>query len=283
MSVLAELLKPSRLTEVVDIGANPIDGTPPYRAMLAAGLCRVTGFEPQKAALAELQQKKGANERYLDYVVGDGAAHTLHICAGSGMTSLFEPDQVNLNLFRVLQPAAKVVATRKVVTRGLNDIAEIEHMDFLKIDVQGSELAVFQSGRAGKLASTVAIQTEVSFISLYRDQPTFGDIDVELRSQGFIPHCFAGIKKLPIAPCVINNDPWTPLNQLLEADVVYVRDFARPESMSEEQLKHLALIAHHCYKSFDLVLRCLRVLERRGALQSDAPRRYLESCPELVS
>ena len=33
--------------DVVDIGANPIDGDPPYRLLLDAGLCRVTGFEPQ--------------------------------------------------------------------------------------------------------------------------------------------------------------------------------------------------------------------------------------------
>ena len=31
---LFELLQPGRLTEVVDIGANPIDGAPPYKAML---------------------------------------------------------------------------------------------------------------------------------------------------------------------------------------------------------------------------------------------------------
>ena len=42
------------------------------------------------------------------------------------------------------------------------------------------------------------------------------------------------------------------MNQLLEADVVYVRDFTFPDKMSSEQLKHLALIAHHCYGSYDL-------------------------------
>src|SRR5271155_454340 len=37
------LMSPQRLTDVVDVGANPIDGEPPYTPMLAAGLCRVTG------------------------------------------------------------------------------------------------------------------------------------------------------------------------------------------------------------------------------------------------
>jgi hypothetical protein len=153
-------------------------------------------------------------------------------------------------------------------------VKEIERLDYLKIDIQGGELAVFQAGK-NKLANTVAIQTEVSFITLYKDQPSMGDIDVELRSQGFVPHCFAAVKKWPIAPCVVNNNPRLALNQLLEADLVYVRDFSKPEGMSDEQLKHLALIAHHCYRSIDLALRCVMLLEQRGAVPQGAQKSYL--------
>ena len=84
---MSEPLAPRRLTEIVDIGANPIDGDPPYKAMLKAGLCRVTGFEPQERALAELQAKRGPNERYLPYVIADGNTHVLQICRHSGLTS----------------------------------------------------------------------------------------------------------------------------------------------------------------------------------------------------
>lgn len=41
-----------RPTSIVDVGANPIDGDPPYLEMLRAGLCTVAGFEPQALALA---------------------------------------------------------------------------------------------------------------------------------------------------------------------------------------------------------------------------------------
>ncbi|WP_349269790.1 hypothetical protein MPNTM1_00246 [Mycolicibacterium parafortuitum] len=269
------LLSPERLTDVVDIGANPIDGQPPYLPMLTERLCRVTGFEPQPDALRVLQDKKGPYERYLPHAVGDGDRHTLNICRGSGMTSLFEPDPASLTLFEVLQPYAEVLERVPLDTRRLDDIDEIEHLDYLKIDIQGGELAVFSNG-SGKLADAVALQTEVSFVSLYKDQPTLGDIDVELRRQGFIPHCFAAVKQWPIAPYVVNDDPRWALNQLLEADIVYVRDFSRPDSMSDEQLKHLALIAHHCYGSFDLATRCVLLLEQRGALEAGARQRYSE-------
>lgn len=75
---------------------------------------------------------------------------------------------------------------------------------------------------------------------------------------------------MPIAPCVVNDNPTQALNQLLEADIVYVRDFTQADLMNDEQLKHLALIAHHCYQSFDLALRCVMVLEQRKALWSPA-------------
>lgn len=276
LSPLYRLLGPQRLTEVVDIGANPIDGDPPYKPMLDAGLCHVTGFEPQQEALAELQRKKGPHERYLPYAVGDGNTHTLNICRASGMTSLFEPDPATLGLFEVLKPLGEVVRQVEVPTRKLNDVSEIEQLDFLKIDIQGGELAVFKSG-GGKLAQTVAVQVEISFITLYKDQPGMGEIDIELRAQGFVPHCFAAVKQWPIAPCVINGDPRRALNQLLEADIVYVRDFAHPENLSDEQLKHLALIAHHCYRSFDLALRCVMLLEQRRALPAGSQQNYLQS------
>jgi FkbM family methyltransferase len=273
--LLTQRLRPRRLTEVVDVGANPIDGDPPYKAMLQAGLCRVTGFEPQAAALAELQRKQGPNERYLPHAIGDGASHVLRICRAPGMTSLYEPDLVNLDLFGVLKPLAQVTAQVALHMRRLDDIAEIGELDFLKIDIQGGELAVFEGGR-DRLARAVVIQTEVSFITLYEHQPAFGDIDVELRRQGFVPHCFAAVKNWPIAPCIVNGNPRQPLNQLLEADIVDVRAFARPQTMGDEQLKHLALVAHHCDASIDLALRCVMVLEQRGALAAGAQQRYLD-------
>jgi FkbM family methyltransferase len=271
----SDLLHPQRLIEVVDVGANPVDGDPPYKPLLDAGLCHVTGFEPQSEALAELQKKSGIYERYLPYAVGDGSTHTLNICSASGMSSLLEPDAATLAVFEALKETAEITERIPFDTRKLDDIAEITHLDFLKIDVQGSELAIFQGGR-NKLAQTVAIQTEVPFVTLYKNQPSLGDIDVELRSQGYIPHCFAALKQCPIAPCVINNNPRQPLRQLLEADLVYVKDFTRPELIDDEQLKHLAMIAHYCYGSFDLALRCVMLLEQRKIIAADTQARYLQ-------
>jgi FkbM family methyltransferase len=278
MESLHQILAPSRLTSIVDVGANPIDGDPPYKAMLAAGLAEVVGFEPQAEALARLDAKKGPKERYLPYALGDGGPGVLNVCELEGMTSLLVPDPARLALFNLFPIWGQVKRQIPVDTRRLDDVAEIARMDFLKMDVQGSERAVLNHGRA-RLKDAVVVQTEVSFVPLYQDQPVFGEIDLLLREAGFIPHSVTGTKLWPIAPMVVGEAPNRGIRQLLETDMVYVRDFSRAENMTAEQWKHLALVAHHCYGSYDLVLKSIVTLIQMGALTDDAGKRYLATLP----
>ncbi|HET7086206.1 MAG TPA: FkbM family methyltransferase [Rhizomicrobium sp.] len=278
MDALSQILTPSRLTMIADIGANPIDGDPPYKAMLAAGLCEVVGFEPQAAALARLEQKKGPRERYLPYALADGTERTLHVCQLEGMTSLLVPDPAHLALFNLFPTWGTVKERIPVTTRKLDDIAEVTALDFLKMDVQGAEREVLAHGQ-NKLKDTVVIQTEVSFVPLYRDQPGFGEMDLCLRELGFLPHCSTGTKIWPLSPMVVGDQPNRGIRQLLETDMVYVRDFSKPENMTAEQWKHLALIAHHCYGSYDLALKSILSLVELGAIPADSNRRYLASLP----
>jgi FkbM family methyltransferase len=268
------LLSPERLTAVVDIGANPIDTEPPYKPMLAKRLCTLVGFEPQVDALAKLNTRKSDLETYLSYAVGDGKAGVLKICQAPGMTSLLTPNPRVLDCFPGFAHFGRVTKEIPVETRTLDSISEISHLDFLKIDVQGTELAVFRNGTA-RLAKAVALQTEISFVPLYMNEPVFGDIDLALRGLGFIPHMFDKINKRMILPLHSGDNLFAAINQLLEADIVYVRDFTQPDKMSSEQLKHLALIAHHCYRSYDLAVNCMHHLVARASIPSDAVDRYL--------
>lgn len=241
--------------------------------MLERRLCRVTGFDPHPQALARLNAAKGDLETYLPYAIGDGETHTLKICRGIGFASLLQPDDKTLMHFPRFTELGRVIGRSTLATQRLDDIAELTPFDLLKIDIQGSELSVFRHGRA-RLTRAVAVHTEVSFVPLYKDQPVFGDVDLELRSLGFIPHMFAAINKKMIAP-MMGPNPAAALNQLVEADVVYVRNFIEAEAMDAEQLKHLALVAHHCYGSFDLAANCLHHLVRRKAVPADAGNRYV--------
>jgi FkbM family methyltransferase len=274
--ILFDILRPERMTAVVDVGANPIDGDPPYKAMLAKRLCSVTGFEPQADALAQLDHRKGPHERYLPHAIGDGRERTLYVCHAPGLTSLLRPDPEQLALFNEFPLFGRVEREMPVATHRLDDIEAIDALDFLKVDAQGSELEVLHSGRR-KLSGAVVIQVEVSFVTLYRDQPGLGVIDTTLRGMGFIPHCIAELRRWPIAPTVLDGNPRKPMRQVMDADFVYVRDFSRPENMGAEQWKQLAMIAHHCYGSVDLVRRAIKIAAQIGAVPPNAPEEYLRS------
>ena len=271
---LVELLQPVRLTSVVDIGANPITDVPPYQPMLTRRICSLVGFEPQADGLALLNKHKGDLETYLPYAVGDGNPATLKVCHAPGMSSLLTPNPRVLDCLNLYSIFGTVTGELPIETRRLDDISEIAAIDFLKIDAQGSELSVFRSGRS-RLANAVVVQTEVCFMQLYKDQPLFAEIDQELRSLGLIPHLFTEMKKAMILPLCFQNDLYRTMNHTLYTDVVYVRDFTQPENMSVEQLKHLALIAHYCYQSFDLTTKCIRDLESRSAIAAGSVTQYL--------
>ena len=202
------------------------------------------------------------------------ASIDLKVTKAEGMTSLLTPDQNQLRLFNPYSDWGSVVEEVDVQTHRLDDL-DIDEFDLLKIDVQGAELMVFQHGR-DRLRNAVAVHTEVSFVPLYVGQPTFGEVDAELRAQGFVPHSLPDVKQWAIAPTVFNGDMWTPGNQLLEADIVYVRDIAHPEQMTSEQLSHLAMIAFHIYGSIDLAVFCLIELQQRGQAAEDAVEQLMQ-------
>ncbi|MEO8851390.1 MAG: FkbM family methyltransferase [Allobranchiibius sp.] len=269
-----------RLIEVVDVGANPIDGEPPYATLLAAGVARVTGFEPQESAFAELSAMADEQRRYLPYAVGDGRAHQLRVCSESGFTSMLEPDPDQLALLTDFPRMAAVTQRHWMATRRLDDISEIEHLDFLKIDIQGGELQAFRGG-GRLLGDAVAVQTEVGFTRLYREQPTFADIDLELRTHGLIPHQFVNTKTWPLAPVQWAEPVQARARHLVEADVLYVRDLAQLDHCSDQQLRHLALICDLAYGTYGVSLVCLNELVRRGAIREADADRYRAALNEM--
>lgn len=267
------LHEPAEPVQIVDVGANPIDGEPPYRGLLTAGVAQVTGFEPQPSAYAELTAIADDRHRYLPYAVGDGSDQLLRLCAESGFTSTFEPDAGQLALLTDFPRMAAVHDRIEVPTRRLDDIEEIDRIDVLKIDIQGGELQVFRSGRR-RLADTVAVHTEVGFTRLYEGAPTFADVDMELRAQGFIPHRFVQTKTWPLAPVQWADPLEESARHLVEADVLYVRDLARLGELTDLQLRQLGLVCDVAYGSYGVALMCVRELVRRSVLEPGTEESY---------
>lgn len=239
---------------VVDIGANPIDGDPPYKKLLQKKQVKLVGFEPQTDALNTLLRTKGPNETYLPYAVGDGRAATLYVCQASGMTSTLKPNAALLNHFQGYPDWAKVRQEIPLTTVRLDDINEIDHIDWLKIDIQGGELAVFRHGEQ-KLKDALVIQTEVNFIPLYENQPLFAEIDQWMREHGFMLHTLLEQRIRLFAPYVLKGQIHQGINQLTTADAVYIRDINQLHKLSKTQREKLALILDDAYGSKDLAGR----------------------------
>lgn len=128
----------------------------------------------------------GEDERERDLVV------TKH----GAMSSLLQPDQQEFERgFGRIRNAPQwmksmeTVALRKVKTTTLDQFCKIHapgHIDFLKLDTQGSELHILRSAeellRSGKIGM---ICTEVALHPIYKEQGYFSEIDVFLRACGF--------------------------------------------------------------------------------------------------
>jgi FkbM family methyltransferase len=244
--------------DIVDVGAMIIDGaTDEYSPLVRQGFGHVVGFEPIPEECERLNAKAGRNQRFLPYFIGDGAEAEFKLCSEPYTSSLLEPNLPLLRKFNQLAEITTPVKRLKVQTRRLDDIPEITSMDFLKVDVQGAELAVIKSGER-LLKNAVVVQAEVEYHQMYVGQPLFADIDIELRRQGFVIHILApGMGRCFRPLCPVGGET-ARLNQILWNDVVYVKDFMRFAELTSEQLLKVAVIMHDCYESADLAAYALQ-------------------------
>jgi FkbM family methyltransferase len=275
---LYDSLKPQVPPSIVDIGANPLDD-PPYKPLLDLGLCRVHGFEPQPEAFGKLMAMKGDLESYTNAAVGDGKEHSLNIYHGSGLSSLFDLDPDAMTFLGRAKRPARLIEKIQVKTQRLDDIEDIDHIDLLKIDVQGAEKMIFQNG-AEKVSRAVAVVTELRFYPLYENEPLLDEQISVLSNMGFRLHKFLFIKNQLVANSQKDRlRPRKVSSQVLDGDAVFVRDLRDPKSVSNSQLESLALLADAVFESYDLALHCLDQLVSRGELSPEMPSKYVDLLP----
>lgn len=254
--------------EVVDVGASglPTSEKPPYAPLLALGLARLTGFEPNPDELAKLPTS--ATRRYLPHVIGDGGPATLHLTRHPGFVSTLAPDPSVTAHIHSFAALTEVTSRQPVQTVRLDDLADLPRIDWLKIDIQGGELAAFRGGR-DKLQKALCIQTEVAFTPIYKGQPRFADQDAMLQSLGLRFFGFASAHRFPFTGTP--NDLYftakrQDIGQVIDADAVYLRDFTRWDSLPVEDLTRLFFILALCYPALSATLRLTGLLVEKAAL-----------------
>ncbi len=272
--------------DVLDVGSNPNErqaAPPAYAGLLARGRCRVTGFEPGAQAFAELQKIKGENERYFPYAIGDGTTQTFYECAMGVMSSLYPPNHELLKDFHLLGEAAQVVKHYPVETKRLDDIPEITTCDYIQMDVQGAELQCLQ-GAQRVLKNVSVVQAETLFLPMYINQPLFSEVEIYMRSQGFMLHRIESVQKRTWKPLMVNRDPLQGWQQWFWGDAIFVRDFTQWKKMSADALLKMVCILHDIYHAFDLAQLILAARDETHGTR-DAGVYYQVLCkdvPELT-
>jgi FkbM family methyltransferase len=172
---------------------------------------------------------------------------TLYVTKAPMCTSLYPPNEPFLARFAGLPELVNLDFEIEIETTTLDafcDAEGVEEIDFLQIDVQGADLNVLKGAQRLLQRGGLAIQIEVEFSPLYKDQPMFADVDTFLRDEGFSLFDLSKSYRLrSLSPIKGNQHP----GQLLWGDAFFLRDLLPTETnqtlRTPEQMLKLACIA----------------------------------------
>lgn len=252
------LVDRSRLC-LVDVGAA---GRIEPRWARVSGSLDYVGFEPDDRSRATLlaDDQGCASYQILDTVLGETAGDmTLHLCRKPMASSTFEPNAAFVSRFPDASRFDVMSSTR--VRSSRLDALDLPGCDFIKVDVQGAELAVLR-GAGGLLDSCLGVEAEVEFLPIYAGQPLFGDVSGYLAGFGLEFVDFVSLNRW-------RRDRFDGLGQLVSGDALFLRapeDAAFADAPAEMVNRYVGICA--LYHRYDLVQR-LRDDHARVVLRAD--------------
>ncbi len=151
----------------------------------------IIGFEPDIIECGKLNlqaQENNLTIRFLPIALScKKEERALNITKSPGCSSLLKPNRKILNQFPDAERFDIVKATQ-LSTLSLDSVLEdnnIDDVDFIKIDTQGTELNILQGAELALSKGVFGIAVEVELTQLYEGQPLFSDVDMYLRDKGF--------------------------------------------------------------------------------------------------
>ncbi len=250
---------------VLEIGAAPGDDhvEPFYHLLDAFPGSRIIGFEVDAEQCAEMNRTAAKGVSYLPVALGrTEEVRPFHVTKSPLCCSLYRPNEELLRLYNRMD-MADLVSVTEIETQSLDHVTAthgIADVDFIKIDVQGASLDVFQGGET-VLKDVAALVSEVEFLPHYVDQPLFGEVCSHLAARGLMFHRFLGLQGRALKPMILNNNPFYG-TQHIWADAVFVRHVQGLDALPPQKLAKLAILAH-LYGSFDLTFHCMKIYDRR--------------------
>ncbi len=166
---------------IMDIGA----ASPDHTRWKKFNNKYIIGFEPNAEQCAFL--KNTPKELFLNTAVYDYTGEvTLNITKYWSNISILMPNRALIKSLHYQQDDWDIVGQENVPCDTLDSICTDKlKPDFIKIDTQGTELAILKAGK-NVLASTFGLEIEVEFLPLYERQPLFVDVHSFLSSYSFV-------------------------------------------------------------------------------------------------
>jgi FkbM family methyltransferase len=168
---------------VVDVGANVGEWTD--AALTVEPRARVLAFEPGADAYNRLRDRFRTDARVTVLQRAVGARNgdvDLHVTRHSHNVSLRPPRRSTGELYA--GDGWEVAAVQRTNVVRLDDVID-EPVSVLKIDAQGTEREVLV-GAERTLLRTAAVLMEVTFVSHYEQDSSFGELHEVMRKSGFI-------------------------------------------------------------------------------------------------
>ncbi|CCI21793.1 FkbM family methyltransferase [Microcystis aeruginosa] len=279
MTIFLQTLKAQHFLDnihitIAQIGSRKISGADDYSSQswgIFAPNLTIYGFEADADECKRMNQNlKERNIRHQEKHIPIALSNTqgksqLYVTKEKACSSLYEPNGNYASRFRSSLPEFLTLDyVSEIETTTLDSFCAselIDTIDFLQVDVQGAELNIFQGAQQIIKNSTLAIQTEVEFAPIYKNQPLFADVNSHLRQQGFFlqelkdlvwmsKKSFPGLgyNKTSLPPELKAGVPQHFSGQLLWGDAFYFQDLIGQSSpVSPEKLLKQACIADILY------------------------------------
>ena len=169
---------------IVDIGAS--GGIHERWRQYGAGIKTIL-FEPDYEEFEKLVSKKSENSLVINSaLVEKSKIVDFNICKKQEVSSIYTPNQHLLDRYEDSE-RFNIERTVSLEADSLDNLLQkenINEIDFIKIDTQGSELDILK-GATNFYENLIGLEVEVEFIELYYKQPLFSEVNSFIESKGF--------------------------------------------------------------------------------------------------